>query len=94
MSEEKWSKYPWQVSGGGVGIYDADKHQVGRAFGMTQEEMIANRDLQTAAPAMYRALEAITESASDGRTIPEWLEERLFDARAALKAARGERDGE
>jgi hypothetical protein len=38
---------------------------------------------------VLEALEAIVESATDGREIPEWLEERLVIAKSAVRKSRG-----
>lgn len=43
--------------------------------------------LFAAAPDMLSALKAIIDSATDGRDCPEWLQERIVDAQAALKKA-------
>lgn len=49
----------------------------------------ANAWLIAAAPEMLEALEAIVDSARDGRDIPEWLDERLVIIEAAIRKARG-----
>lgn len=49
----------------------------------------ANARVMAAAPELLDALEAIRNSARDGRAIPEWLEERLQQADAAIRKARG-----
>jgi len=49
----------------------------------------ANARLIAAAPELLEALEAIMDSATDGREIPEWLAERLTSARSAIRKARG-----
>lgn len=53
------------------------------------EEMELNAALVAAAPDLYEALTIIIESATDGRECPEWLQERLTIARAALAKAEG-----
>lgn len=49
----------------------------------------ANGRLVSAAPELYEALLSIAESAADGRECPEWLQERLVRANAALAKAEG-----
>jgi len=60
----------------------------------------ANACLIAAAPELLaenkklrEALEGIIESAEDGRDCPEWLEERITDARAALNTDAEESNG-
>lgn len=55
-----------------------------------QDSVEANARLIAAAPELLEALEAIIDSARDGRDIPEWLDERLVSAEAAIRKARGE----
>lgn len=39
---------------------------------------------------LLEALETIIDSARDGRSIPEWLDERLVEAEAAIRKVRNE----
>ena len=54
---------------------------------MLVEEGAANASLIAAAPDLYAVLARILDSATDGRTIPEWLSEELQFVHAALAKA-------
>lgn len=56
---------------------------------ISPDEDEANARLIAAGPDLLEALESIMDSATDGRPNPEWLNERLVPAAAAIRKARG-----
>jgi hypothetical protein len=92
----KWTPGPWARYGDFIEAKDGLEQQIVADLihcdvGKTPEdEITANANLITAAPELYEALEAICDSAEDGRNVPEWPQGRLVAARAALAKARGE----
>jgi hypothetical protein len=79
---------PWVRRTGTNLIEGSDGTPVHRVI-VENESGESNSRLIAAAPELSRELEAIIDSATDGREIPEWLEERLVGAKAAIQKARG-----
>ncbi len=101
-SEPKWTKGPWQKNGSHIyapdGAIIATVHNTGKAWG--DYPLVDNRDLMTAAPDLYEALdeaEALTIAWTAARQAqfeesePHPVHQKILDKiAAALARARGE----
>lgn len=92
MANDKQAKHtpgPWhyqknsKVVAGGFDILLA--HHDGEDAAVWE----ANARLIAAAPELLGILQGIVESASDGRSVPEWLAERIVAACAVLDRVEG-----
>lgn len=94
MSEEKWTPGPWHVDPKRKMRVANEKDETVCTTGTSDSlshQWEGNAQLCSAAPAMYRGLEAVDEAFEKFWGDDEWPRKEI---RAALKAARGERDGD